>query len=124
EPDPGGADHPGEAAEEDRTLVEHHAAGHVTEHRRRGLVTARAEVEVDEAAADLAVVLAAGAAGEKTVTEIDQAPQDHEREDDRHLESNIVGEVAVLLEQAALAAVKALAHLAAFEEHGVLHEPA
>ena len=50
-------------------------------------------------------------------------PQDHEREDDRHLESYIVGEVAALLEQAAVAAVKALAHLAAVEEHGVFHEP-
>ena len=68
------ADQPRLAAQKDAALAQEHAGGDVADQRRRRLVTRPApggEVEVDEAAADLGVVLARGAAGHQQIAEVD-----------------------------------------------------
>ncbi len=97
------ADRAALAAEEDGGLVQHDAAGHVTEERGGRLVAVGREVEVDVGAAHLAVVLAAGAAGHQAVAEVDQAPERDEGKQDGLLEADAVGAVGLLLQEAAFA---------------------
>ena len=95
------ADQPTLAAEKNRRLLQHHPPGNIPDERSGRLVLVGGEVKVNIRAADLAVVLAVGAAGHETITEIDQATQGYERKQDRLFQPNGVGDARLLFEDCA-----------------------
>ncbi|MFO0636714.1 MAG: hypothetical protein U0168_28100 [Nannocystaceae bacterium] len=120
-------DHAAGTAEEDPRLSLQHARDDVADQRRRGLVAGlppRREVEVDEAAADLGVILARSAAGHQHVAEIDERSQRHPRQQDRLLEPHRVGRRGAFFEQRAGPDVGVGAQPRAFEQHRAVHEAA
>ena len=66
-------------AHENRALVYHHAARHITQKRGRGLVLIGGEIEMNERAAHFAVVAAGSPVSHQAIAKIDQAAQGYER---------------------------------------------
>ena len=95
------ADQPPLAAEKNRSLLQHHPPGNIPDERSGRFVLIGGEIEVNVRAADLAVVLAIGAAGHETITEIDQASQGYERKQDRLFQPDGVGDARLLFEDCA-----------------------
>ncbi len=86
------------AAQKNGGLIQHHALMHIAHHRRGGFVLVGGVIEMNKRRPDLGMIFPAGAAGHKTIAEIDQTAQGDKGKQQGLFESHGMGRTRLLFQ--------------------------